>query len=462
MAGETEILADYVARASYENLPMNVVDRAKVSLADTIACGLGGRKTPEGDILIDMMKDIGGKPEATVIGDKKRLSFIQAAQVNRVLTNILDYDDTLLKAGHMSTIAVPVALALGERIGASGKDIINAIVLAYEVLKRIRDAVDPTEEAFWSTFEKPNSGMHFGATIVAVKLLGLSAQQVACALGLTGFVRPTRVAVPDRAKRGMPRWRKVTGGEIIIPSIHATFLAQRGFPGDRQIFDQDRGYEVSVGSDRFDASKLIANLGTEYPGTLGNGFKFYASCRYLSPTLDAVAEIMTENEIKVEEVEQILVKVGRWVAENFLIYEPNHMIQAQFSLPYAVTMVLLGEPTGPNWYTKEMLKDQKARELQRKVIVEEDPVATSKFYTESTSPSTVEIQLKDGRHFKKHVEHPRGEPENPFTERDHINKLTSMALWLGMKQSQIDELRWTLDRLEEVENISELTRLLVP
>jgi 2-methylcitrate dehydratase PrpD len=459
--GETEVLADYVARARYENLPPDVVNHSKKCVADTLACGLGGRKSLEGDVLIDMMKEIGGKPEATVIGDKTRLSFMQAAQVNRVLTNMLDYDDTLMKVGHMSTVLVPVALAVGEHVNASGRDIINALVLGYEVIIRIRDAVNPSEEAYWGTFERVDSGIHFGVTVVAGKLLGLNGEQMADAFGLTGLVRAWRITRPDWAKRGMPRWMKVTGGDITIPGIHAVLLAKRGFPGDRTILDQGRGYETSVGSDRYDATKLTRDLGKEY-GMLRIGYKFYSACRHTSTTLDAVAAIVREDGIKAEDVEQVIVRVQKLISDNFAIYEPDYMIQAQFSIPYVVTMILMGEPTGPNWYTGTMLKDPRVREFQRKVKLQEDMGATKSYSKAYRTPSAVEIAMKDGKRYTKRVEYPKGDPENPFSPQDHINKLTNMASWLGMKRNRIDELIQVLNRLEKLDTITELTRLLAP
>ena len=459
--GETEVLANYVAEAKYEDLPREVVSHAKKTFADTIACGLGGRKSLECDILIDIMKDIGSKPEATVIGDRIRLSFMHAAQVNRVMTNMLDYDDTLISLGHMSTVLVPVALAIGERKKNPAKELINAIVLGYEVITRIRNAVNPSEEAFFKTFERVDSGLHFGVTVVAGKLLGLKGPQMADAFGLAGLVRGWRITRPDWARKGMPRWMKITGGDIIIPGIHAALLAQRGFPGDRGILDQGRRYEVSVGSDRYDASKLIADLEKEY-ATLRIGFKFYSACRHTSSALDATAAMVSENGIKIEDVAQVIVKVQKVTAENFAIYEPEYMIQAQFSIPYVITMVLRGEPTGPNWYREDMLKDPKVREFQHKIKLEEDPIATKKFYEDHTLASTVEIITTDGRRFDKHVDYAKGEQQNPFTEQDHIDKFTNMASWFGMKQSRIDELIHTLDRLEKLGTILELTRLLVP
>ncbi len=358
---ETMVLADYVAKARYEDLPTEVVAHVRKIVMDSISCGLGGRKTLEGDLLVDMVKDMGGKPQATIMGEATRVSCEQAAWVNRVITNMLDYDDDCLtpNVGHMSSLLVPVALAIGEYTSAPGKDIINALVMGYEIIVRLRHAVNPTEEAALKGFEMIDfSGLAFGATAVAGKLLGLSTEQMADAFGLTGYVRIKRVPDygPNREKEGMARWMKVTGGDASIPSIHASFLAKRGFPGDRTILDQGRGYEVTVGSDRYDASKAIAELGKTYY-TPRVSFKFYSSCRLTSATLEAAAAIASENGLTAEDVKEIVVRAQRQVRRNMAMREPKYMIQAQFCIPYLVTMVMTGQPTGPTWFTEEMLKD---------------------------------------------------------------------------------------------------------
>jgi 2-methylcitrate dehydratase PrpD len=459
--GETRVLSDFIARTNYNDLPSHVVENAKDRIGDIIACGFAGCKTLEGNILIDMMREIGGREEATVIGDRTRLSFMQAAQVNRVLTNMADYDDDLHYICHMTTVLVPVALAIGERFGASGKEIINSYVLGCETVIRIRNAIDPTVEAFYTTFERVDAGLHLGVTATAGKLLGLNGDQMADAFGLTGLMRPTRVTRPDWAKKGMPRWMKVTNGDIIIPGIHSVFLAKKGFPGDRCILDQERNFGACVGSDRYDATKLTRALGGEF-GIQKIGFKFYPACRYMSPTLDAVAAIVSENKVKPENVEQVIVRVQKLVSDNFAIYEPEYMIRAQFSIPYGVTMVIMGEPKGPNWYREELLFDPKVREFQHKVKLVEDPIATKQFYPDYKAPSTVQILMRNGTRYSETIEYPKGEPENPFSKQDHIDKLTTMALWIGLQQEQIGELINTIYSLEEVDHISKLTRLLVP
>jgi 2-methylcitrate dehydratase PrpD len=460
LTSQTEVLANHIARSRFEDLPSKVVDYAKQCIMDTVSCGLGGRKTRDADIFIKTMKEIGGPPEATVFGDKTRLSFIQAAQVNRLLANMLDYDDAYMKVGHMTVVLVPVAFALGERLHSSGKEIINAVIQGYEAIIRIRDALDPSREAYVTSFERVDSGTQFGVTVVAGKLLRLSGEQMADAFGLTGFARASRVTYPDRAKKGMPPWMKITCGDSFIPGIHSAFLARNGVPGDRQILDQGKTYGLIVGSDRYDSSQLTRRLGEEY-GMLRIGLKFYPACRYTSSAIDATVALVAENGIKVDDVDHIVVRGSQNLANFFQIYEPNHMIQAEFSIPYVVIMALTGQPRR-DWYSEEMMRNPEIRGLQYKVTIEADQAATEKFLTSYVACATVEIIMKDGRHLNKHVDYPKGEPENPFADEDHKNKLAWMASEIGMKQGQIDELSLTLRRLEELDDISQLTRLFVP
>jgi len=456
---ETEKLVGYVTNGRFEDLPAPVVAHAKKCIMDTISCGLGGRKLRDMDIMISAMKEIGNAPESMVIGDTVRLPLMQAIQVNRVMTNMLDYDDDYMKVGHMTTVLVPVALAMGERLGSSGREIINSIVHAYEAIIRIRDAVEPSPAVYFTTFEQVDAAIHFGVTVVAGKLLGLSVDQMGDAFGLTGFVRAWRVTRPERAKRGMPPWMKITGGDITIPGIHGAYLAKNGFPGDHQTLDAGRGYDIVAGSDRYDPAKLVTSLGKTYR-MLRIGFKFYPACRYTCSAIEAADLLAAEHRIKADDVERVVVKGQRHLAKNFGIYEPDYVIQCQFSIPYVVTMALLREPR-TSWYDEGTFRNPRVRAFQHRITVEEDPIATKKFHTEYTAGTTVEIAMKDGRRLTKQVEYPRGEPENPFTEQDHLDKLNWMASHLGMRQDRIGKLTEVLYGLEDLPDITRLNRLLV-
>ena len=429
MMSQTQVLANYVADSKYEDLPSDVVAHAKRCIMDTVSCGLGGRKTRDADILIKTMKEIGGLPEATVFWERSKLSFIHAAQVNRFLANILDYDDAYMKVGHMTIVLVPVAL-------------------------------EPTRDAYVKTFERVDSGTPFGVTVVAGKLLGLDGEQMADAFGLTGFGRASRVTYPDRASKGMPSWMKVTCGDSLIPGIHSAFLAKNGVSGDRRVLDQGTAYGLVVGSDRYDSSQLTRKLGDEY-GTMRIGFKFYPACRYTSAAIDAATAIVSENSINVEDIDRIIVRGSKGLATFFQIYEPKQIIQAEFSIPYVIA-VAVAEKRRTVWYDDETMRDPKIWALQHKVSVEEDPAATRKFLTSYVACATVEMNMRDGRVLSRHVEYPKGEPENPFSDQDHIDKFRWMASHVGMNQTQQSELLQKLDRFEDLKKVSELTALLVP
>jgi 2-methylcitrate dehydratase PrpD len=190
------------------------------------------------------------------------------------------------------------------------------------------------------------------------------------------------------------------------------------------------------------------------------GFKFYPACRYTCSAIEAADLLAVEHRIKADDVERVVVRGQKHLSDNFRIYEPDYVIQCQFSIPYVVTMALMGEPRS-NWYNEATFRNPKIRAFQHRITVEEDPVATKKFHSEYMAGTTVEITMKDGRRLMKQVEYPKGEPENPFTEQDHIDKLFWMATHLGMTQSRIDELAQVLNRLEELPHITELSRLLV-
>ena len=105
------------------------------------------------------------------------------------------------------------------------------------------------------------------------------------------------------------------------------------------------------------------------------------------------------------------------MSDNFAIYGPEYRIRAQFSIPYVVTMAVMGEPTGPNWYRDELLFDPKVRAFQHKVRLAEDRAATDNFYPGYKAPSTVEVVMKDGTSYTETVEYPKGEPRIRFRNR---------------------------------------------
>lgn len=133
-------------KASYDDLPDQVIGKAKDIFLDTIGVGLSGSKTRPGKTVIDVIKGLGGNPQSTIIGDGSKVNCVQAGFVNTYLVGVMDYEDTYLGLCHPNASVVPSSIAVSECIKGSGKDVLNAIVVGNEVAIRIVLAILPSKE----------------------------------------------------------------------------------------------------------------------------------------------------------------------------------------------------------------------------------------------------------------------------------------------------------------------------
>lgn len=458
MSGKT--IASYLVSTTYEDLPDAAVDKAKMIILDTLGCALAGYKTEAGRILISVMKGLGGNPQSTIIGDGSKISCVHAGFANSVLSDYLDFEDTL-RPGHPSATVIPAALAVGEYVGSSGKDLITAIVLGYEVLVRVGLAVFPSRER--SEKVASNYASHvWGATAASGKLLGLNEEEMLDAFGCAGSLTPLPLWI---AKWPKPlHWLKNNYGGQTAAGILGGLLAKEGFLGPRTILDSDEpnlGFWVMVGSDRCDFDKMVSGLGKEHVITKTN-FKPYPACRWTHTTLDAVGGLLKDHQIKPWQIEEILVRVPSRIAKerSFSDDKPMTIVDAEFSLPYVVAMIVLGETPSLDWYAKEKMRDSRVLDIGSRVKVAVDPEADKVYLEENKAMSTVKITTKDGKEYTKCVDLPKGDYQKPLTKQELLNKFMILAS-STLKKEKIERIIQTLDRLEHLTNISKLTALLV-
>ena len=153
----TQELANFIAETNYEDLPIEVIELVKNSLMDTLACGIAGFTLESHSLkpVIEIVKALGGKSEATVFVDGFKTNYLNAAFANGSFIHSIDFDDTHQAAlTHTNSVMVPAALSLGEKSGATGKDVILAIALGYEAATKIGQSVMPSLARFWHSFTK--------------------------------------------------------------------------------------------------------------------------------------------------------------------------------------------------------------------------------------------------------------------------------------------------------------------
>jgi 2-methylcitrate dehydratase PrpD len=416
--GPTRALAEYVVKASYDDLPQPVREKAKLYILDSIGNMIGGSALTAAKIILDLFQEMGGKAESTILATGRKIPCMNAAYVNAALSNLLDFDDTYANWFHPGCTSIPPALAVAEKVGANGKDFINAVVLGYEVSLRVGLAVQPTQARFREVAGLSTPQI-FGAVTVAAKLLKLDVEKVITAFGHAGFNAP----VPNIRKWGMGlgerplTWMKNNMGWASAGGVLAAFLAEKGFVGNRSILDGDQGFWVMSGSDQCDFARYTGGFGERYL-MVETGFKPYASCRWTHTVLDAVYEILSRTKIEVERVRKIRVRGYSEFVSIFCDFEPAYIIDAQFSIPALVALAVAGYSPA-HGLSESHLRDKKVTELMGKIHVEGDAEADKAFAERREVHSTVTIEMEDGEVLEVSKRIPKWEPDQP-PSRDEL------------------------------------------
>lgn len=456
-ANITQTLSEYIAQAKYEDFPKEIIRKSKQLIMDNIGCAIGGYVTDAGKILISFAKEISEKPEATLIGDGAKVSCMISAGVNAQMANVLNFDDTTV-TGHPGSAIIQTALSLGEKLGASGKEIIEATVVGYEVTDRIGSGVPTHTPRLRTTpYAIPVSHHVFGASVVAAKILKLDVQQAKHAIGISGAIAPTfnlkRAAdSPAGQTKTGNLWNCWTG-------ISAALLARKGFKGPPEYLDGDKGY-WALFSDNVDFEAMTADLSSRYL-TGEVQIKPWATCRFNQPSFQLVSNIITDEKIDPDDIEEIIVRANtRAAAHPFDVQQPIEMGDAFYSAPWAAAMAVLGYESGPDWFTPERFQDPMVLNLTHKVrteVLPEADMVLKERGIRKAVPCEVEIRTKSQAYVRR-IQGAKGDPDQPLSDHEIKAKYRSLASKC-LNKSQVDRIERTIDNLETLLNVSQVTQL---
>lgn len=455
--GSTERLAQYIESACYDNIPENVREKTKLLILDTLGCSIGGLRGRAPEIIVEYYRAIGGTPEATLWATGEKLPCANAAYVNAFIGNILDYDDTYRDLAHPGVTTILPAFALAERLGGiSGRALMTAVVVGYEVSLRIALAIVPTLARYDQVFGFTTHQV-FGGSAAAAKLLRLDGDGIRRALGLAGVTAP----VPHIHKNGIASderpltWQKGYGHSAMVGLTAAVFAAA-GLHANRHILDGEKGFWAMAGSDRCRWDLLTAGLGETYE-LHHSAIKPWPACRLIHSTLDAV-ESLRSRGIGVSEIERVEVHTLSELGRDFAVPNPRHLPDANFSLPYLTALVLLGRDLKGGLREAD-LNDTRVLALANKVTLIADEAAdVAQHSTRRAMMSTVTLRLRGGRAESCSVEHPKGAPENPLERSDVLAKFRALVA----PQFGTDRCETLVERLlglERLYDVGEICRL---
>jgi 2-methylcitrate dehydratase PrpD len=449
---ETKKLAHFVKELAYDNLPADVIRKAKELILDQLGCQLAGSTLPWTQPAYEYAVDYGGKrKESTVINYGLKTASQDAAFVNATYGHAFLGDDAdSVCHAHFGSIIVPAALAMGEREMIDGKELIKAVVIGYEVASRVGAAAPLAM----------NRGFHpgpifgtFGVAAAVATMLGLDEGQGLDALGIAASHSS---GLMEYSLSG-GTVNRLHSGIAAHGGIRAALLAQKGFKGPATVLEGGRGF-LRAFSGESNPEEITRDLGSMFRVLLIE-LKAHCCCGSSSAILDAVSQIKSEHAIHPEEIEEVIVDVSR---ETFnltgSIVEPSDITSAQFSGRFGVALRLIKGGNTFKEYSEENLKDRDVLELARKTTM----ILDEKMETlpNSNNPARVVIRLKKGALYEKTVPAARGSILNPMTEEEVHQKFSDYSC-VAFPESRAKAIIDTISGLDLLDNISQLTQLLV-
>lgn len=410
--------AEFVVETRYEKLSDEVIHQAKRCILDFLGVTLAGSNVGLSPWITNIICDMGGIKEATIIGDGRRISALNAALVNGVRGHTLDMDDGHRYAnGHPGVATIPAAIAIGERENVTGKELIEAIVVGYETFIRIATWINPSH--LQRGFHTTGTVGPFAAAAASSKLLGLSDKEIENALAIAGLQGSGLLEVTTSGQMMKP----LHPGRATQAGVIASLLANKGGEGPDLIFEGEKGFFRAF-SNVSDFRKVGSDLGSNFE-ILNTYFKLHSACRHVHSTLDAVMEIMKVNEINIDEIKKIDVHTYsvayQLTGQN---REAKTELAAKFSLPVSIGLMLLHGRVGVDEYSLEHIRNPAVQNLAKKVNIVVDREKDDVYPKKRSSRITIETSQSIYTH---EVDIPKGDPENPCADDELKDKFFQNA-----------------------------------
>ena len=432
-----ERLAEYASGLSYSDLERDgrVLAEAKKRILDAVGCGVGAFGAAP--VKAARRLAVEGYPakSSTVLGTRRKTTPDVAALVNGLMVRYFDFNDTYLsrEPAHPSD-NTPACLAVAEMEGRSGKDILVAVVLAYEVQCRLCDAANLRHRGW----DHVNYGL-VSVALAAGKLMRLSGEEMAQAVNIS---LNSHLAMRQVRAGAISEWKGFSFANAARNAVFSARLAREGIRGPSPIFEGEMGFFNQV-SGRFQAD--TRNFG----GRDGKFKLSETSIKFFPAEYHAQSAIWAALALRKSLGAEGLAKVSVVGVETseagYTIlgkddekWAPETRETADHSIPYIVAAALLDGGVDEASFAPKKFRDPARRELMKKVVVAEDKTMTMG-YPGSIS-CRVTVKLEDGRTLKEQVDDPRGHPMNPMTDEEVGAKFVELTEGL-LTAGQADKVR---------------------
>jgi len=452
MALTEETIAKFIVETSDEDIPPAALKWANLGSFDVVGTMMAGAVSPPGQIMAKFTKEAGGTPETTVVGTGIRTSAVMGALANGSLAHALDYDDMGGKFGHPSCVLLPPLISLAERMHLSGRDVLNAYAMGFEVGSSIGAGChyNQGEVGFHST-------SMFGtmaATAACARLLRLDVEQTIMALGTAGSMPSGLVQNFGTYTKGLHAGLGSRNG------VMACLLAKDGWKGATNIFESKVGFlSTYVGKDKYDLETIRNGLGKWFVVD-SIIIKKYPCCGSNHSSLDSILGLVNDNNIDFDDIDTLELGQMPYISHVLLYPDPAYGFQGKFSVHYNAATAMLDKHIHIGSYTDEKLNRPEFKEALSKLRVNVMPPWDPNFSAMANS-NPITIKLKDGRVFhrdtNRHQMH--GTPADPLTEAELLAKFDFNA-GLVLSSQDASRARDAWRNLADVEDIGQALEII--
>lgn len=441
----TAKLAGFVTDLNYKDIPPKALQTAKIAVRDCLGVALAGSQEEDAKICAEIARQENAKEETSVIGQGFKTSALQAAFANGTAAHALDFDHSFTLMGQPTAPIIPAIFALGEALGASGRQLIEAYVAGYEVTAKLVHSLRDSAHEGWHA---PSTLGSFGAAAACGKLLGLNAAQVEMALGITASMASGVVANFGTMTKPLHVGLGARNGVL------AAKLARGGYTANGKAIESGFGFYQVLHQGTAIHEEAIEELGRSY-ALMSDGLRIkpYPCGGLTHQVIDSVLEFRAKHGLTPEMIEGIDVDVVKHTFERIVFRVPQTGIQGKFCMPYLVARAIIDGEVGLDIFTDSAVRDQKVLKFAERVQMKLD--ANLKKTDAAGRPCRVTIRLKNGQTLSREAQHAKGGPEYPMTE-DELK-----AKFLECGRHAIDEkaAERALGDIEKLETLSDIRPL---
>jgi 2-methylcitrate dehydratase PrpD len=444
----TRQLAQFIANMRYDNIPRPVLDACRTIILDGIANVLAGATLPEPEYIRRYVDRLGGRPECTVVGSPNRTNAPLAAFANGAAMHVLDYEPQGIPSTHGTSTLLPGILALAEVHGLSGRAVITAFAVGWEIQQRIATAAQKAESR---PFHPPGIYGPPSCAAACANLMRLNEHQTRMALGIgasrTGALFANNGTMTKSSHPG-------NAGRM---GVEAVMLAGDGFTANDAIFETGRGYVETLFGDEFDWDALLGGLGDKWNlQQRGFNIKRYPAQIAMQWATESVVLLREKNKLHADDVEWLELEVSSR-RPGLSRPAPATGLDGKFSFEYVAAVALTQDQVGIDSFSDAVRFSAPVEAALKIIRLKPNPDIST-----STLDTWVQARagLKDGRVLVERCDAYRGSARNPITREAHLVKVRD-CMRRALPEAKMERLIGFINGLDDLKDARVLVRALV-